>query len=43
MDRRLSAIFRDGEIENLNSVVEAEGSTAQRLRIIENAMLSKPT
>ena len=43
MDRRLSAIFRDDEFGMMGSVVEAEGSTAQRLRIIEKAMLSQPT
>ena len=43
MDRALSVIFRDNEFGTMNSVVEAEGSTAQRLRIIEKAILSQPT
>ena len=42
VDRRLSSIFRDDEfgiISSTNaSVVEAEGSTAQRLRTLENAI-----
>ena len=43
---RLSAIFTEeayGIMSATNvTVIEAEGSTAQRLRIIEKAMLSKP-
>lgn len=42
VDRRLSAILVDDEFEIINSsdvaIVEAAGSTAQRLRIIEEAM-----
>src|ERR1700741_1518997 len=45
VDRRLSAIFREDEFGITNritaTVVEAEGSTAHRLRILENAVLSK--
>src|SRR5215213_10078135 len=40
VDRRLSAIFRDNEFDIV--VVEAQGSTAQRLRIIEEAMSRYP-
>lgn len=43
MDRRLGAIFRNDELGINATVVEAEGSTAQRLRIIEQALLSKPS
>ena len=47
VDRRLSSIFTEeayGIMSASNvTVIEAEGSTAQRLRIIEKAMLSKPT
>ena len=39
MDHTLSAVFRDNEVGTTNSVVEAEGSTAQRLRIIEKALM----
>ena len=39
MDRRLSAIYTDDEFGIMSSVVEAEGSTAQRLIITEKAML----
>lgn len=40
VDRKLSSIFRDDELETHAIVVEAEGSTAQRLRIIEQAIRS---
>src|ERR1700752_2645676 len=43
VDRRLSFIFREDELGIDATVIEAEGSTAQRLRIIEQAMFSKPT
>lgn len=41
VDHRLSAIFRDNEFDIVTNdvvVVEAQGSTAQRLHIIEEAM-----
>jgi hypothetical protein len=41
VDHRLSAIFRDNEFDIITNdivVVEAQGSTAQRLRIIEEAI-----
>jgi hypothetical protein len=38
VDRRLSGMFREDEFTNL-TVVEAEGSTVQRLSILENEML----
>ncbi|HET6979143.1 MAG TPA: AAA family ATPase [Pyrinomonadaceae bacterium] len=45
VDRTLSSIFREDEFGIMSStdatVVEAEGSTDQRLRILENYMLSK--
>lgn len=45
MDHTLSSIFRDDEFGIMSStnarVVEAEGSTAQRLLILEKTMLSK--
>src|SRR5215213_4595845 len=45
VDRRLSAIFRDDEFGVLSActalIIEASGSTARRLRIIES-YLSKP-
>lgn len=41
VDRKLSSIFRDDELETHAMIVEAEGSTAQRLRIIEQAIRSK--
>lgn len=47
VDRRLSAIFRDDEFNVLNSctaaIVEANGSTAQRLRIIESHLVQSKT
>ena len=47
VDRRLSAIFRDDEFNILNSchaaIVEANGSTAQRLRIIESHLVQSKT
>lgn len=41
VDHRLSAIFRDNEFDIVTNdvvVVEAQGSTAQRLQIVEEAM-----
>jgi hypothetical protein len=42
MDQRLSAIFREDEFGIMSThdlnVVEVSGSTAQRLRAIQNAM-----
>ena len=41
VDHRLSAIFRDNEFDIVTNdvvIVEAQGSTAQRLRIVEGAM-----
>lgn len=47
VDRRLSAIFRDDELGILSScsanVIEATGSTAQRLRIIESHICQSNT
>lgn len=47
VDRRLNSIFREeafGIMSATNvTVIEAEGTTAQRLRIIETSILSKPT
>lgn len=47
VDRRLSAIFRDDEFSVLSScpptIVEASGSTAQRLRIIESHVCQSNT
>ena len=46
VDRRLSSIFREeayGIMSATNvTVIEAEGTTAQRLHIIEKAIISKP-
>ena len=46
VDRRLSAIFREDEFGIISScdvlVVEATGSTKQRLRILEQALTSGP-
>jgi hypothetical protein len=46
VDRRLSAIFRDDQFGVLSScnarIIEASGSTAQRLRIVESH-LRQPT
>jgi predicted ATPase len=43
VDHTLRAIFRDDDIGCTNSVVEAEGSTAQRLITLEKAIRSQPT
>ncbi len=47
VDRKLSAIFREAEFEVFSSTnavaIEAKGSTAQRLRILEQAMNSLKT
>jgi hypothetical protein len=47
VDRRLSAIFRNDEFDVLSScsaaVIEASGSTAQRLRIIESHISQSKT
>ncbi|HEX5886253.1 MAG TPA: AAA family ATPase [Pyrinomonadaceae bacterium] len=47
VDRRLSAIFRDDEFGVLSScsaaIVEASGSTAKRLRIIESHLVQSNT
>lgn len=47
VDRRLSAIFRNDEFEILSScsatIIEAHGSTAQRLRILESHMVQSNT
>ncbi len=47
VDQRLSAIFRDDEFDVLSScnatIVEASGSTAQRLRIMESHLVQSNT